>query len=75
MIRCRRALLGSARWFASFEMTDGEWQEAQRLGESYVLYLVAKCATTEPVITKIANPAGRADFEVTPLVWRLVAKR
>jgi len=64
---------GSA--FASFEMTDGEWEQAQRLRGRYELYLVSKCASTEPVITKIVDPFGRADFDVTPVLWRIVARR
>ena len=64
---------GSA--FTSFEMTDGKWQQAQQLRERYVLYLVSRCASKEPLITKIIDPFGRGDFEIVPVLRRIVARR
>lgn len=58
----------SADAFTSFEMTAQEWSEAERLRGRYSIYLVSRCASSDPRIAIIPDPFGQR-LVVTPSVW------
>ena len=48
---------GRAQANEEVSLTSNEWRKAQQLGESYWLYVVWGCKTSEPKLLKIQNPA------------------
>lgn len=48
---------GRAQANQEVSLTSNEWRKAQQLGESYWLYVVWGCKTSEPKLLKIQNPA------------------
>lgn len=48
---------GRAQGNQEVSLTSNEWRKAQQLGDSYWLYVVWGCKTSEPQLLKIQNPA------------------
>jgi len=48
---------GRAQTHEEISLTSNEWRKAQQLGESYWLYVVWGCKTSDPKLLKIQNPA------------------
>ncbi len=60
--------------FAGIELTANEWAAAERLGETYWLYLVTECESLSPHITPIQDPYRKyseGEFKAVPTAWRL----
>ena len=59
--------------FASIELTEREWTQAQQLKDSYWLILVAEALTEEPKLEIIENPAALVennDASISPTRYR-----
>jgi hypothetical protein len=48
---------GRAQANQEISLTSNEWRKAQQLGDSYWLYVVWGCKTSNPKLLKIENPA------------------
>lgn len=60
--------------FPNIEITGNEWIAAQDLRNSYWIYLVTKCLSTDPQIQRIENPYQLKEsgtIEVSALLWRI----
>jgi hypothetical protein len=64
----------SASAFPNFELTQGEFNAARRLGRRYGVYLVADCFSRNPKVQRIQDPVallGQRSLEAHPILWRI----
>jgi hypothetical protein len=67
----------TGRVFPNIELTSNEWDAAVRLKDSYHIYLVSDCLSTNPIIQCIKNPFKLKEsgiLDVTPLIWKIELK-
>ena len=58
----------------NFELTEGELRASRRLGERYLLVLVAECLGASPRVQVLANPSrmlDSGDLRHEPLRYRV----
>jgi Domain of unknown function (DUF3883) len=66
----------TAPQFGSIDITAGEWNAAQALGDHYWFYLVANCGTTQPVLQRVRNPVRLLESgaaQLVPVVYRFTS--
>jgi len=64
--------------FSNFELTANELEAMRRLKEGYWLVLVAKCASENPAIEVLANPASNLSggvLSLAPTRWRVTMQK
>ena len=64
----------TAGTFSCIELTANEWKMAEQLRSRYWVYLVGKCDTAIPKISRIQDPFGMFEsgkISVQPINWRL----
>jgi len=64
----------SGKGFVNFELTANELQASKRLGDRYLLVLVADCLGTSPSLQIISDPAARfasGELGLEPVLWRV----
>jgi hypothetical protein len=62
--------------FANFDLTAGEWNAANELGDRYWLFLVAECCGKHPKIQRLQDPAklvANREAKLVPVVFRFAA--